>query len=87
MLKDSPRWLINNGKFDDAEQVIRHIATINKRTVPDDLQDKLRMIKVDEDTKEQVKGCKSITTAFSKVASLFRTPTIRKWTLILSFHW
>ena len=45
LLTESPRWLIMTGKFKKADKVIRHIAAINNMSVPDDLKDKMMLIK------------------------------------------
>ena len=92
LLTESPRWLITNGKLKKAEKVIRHIAAINKKTVPDDLMDKIKLIKEEEATMVERKcgvdcmmtGTKTV---YGKLKALFRTPTMRKRITIVSFHW
>ena len=92
MLTETPRWLIVNGKFKRAEKVIRYIAAINKKTVPDDLMDKMKLIK-EEDSGKAKKECgvhcmkTGTKTVLGKVKALFRTPTMRKRTIIVTFHW
>uniref|UniRef100_A0A3Q3QQD5 Major facilitator superfamily (MFS) profile domain-containing protein n=1 Tax=Monopterus albus TaxID=43700 RepID=A0A3Q3QQD5_MONAL len=44
-IPESARWLLNRGRTEEAKQLIVKAATINKRTVPDSLLDKVFVIK------------------------------------------
>ena len=45
-VQESITWLISKGKFEQAEVVIRRVAKVNKKTLPDVVLDK-------EDIQEQ----------------------------------
>jgi hypothetical protein len=34
MIPESSRWLISQGKYDDAENIIQRIAKVNKKKIP-----------------------------------------------------
>jgi len=42
ILPESPRWLVSKGRFDEAEIILRHIATVNKRIFDSDAYGKLK---------------------------------------------
>jgi len=38
ILDESPRWLMSRGQHDRATRILRKIARVNKREMPDDLR-------------------------------------------------
>ncbi|CAH1777260.1 unnamed protein product [Owenia fusiformis] len=79
-LSESPRWLIARGRYQEAENVSRRVAKINKINLPDDFT-----LIDDVTTKEQ-----HVSDGPAKkvlVIDLLRTPNMRKRTLVISFQW
>lgn len=37
-IDESPRWLISQGKYEKADKIIRKIAAINQKDIPDNLK-------------------------------------------------
>ncbi|UJR16153.1 hypothetical protein I4U23_003064 [Adineta vaga] len=78
ILPESPRWLISKGRYDEAEQILRHIATVNKKDFDSDAYEQLK------DTQKQNMADKTIPTG---ITSLFQTKIIRITTINLFFQW
>ncbi|XP_021396319.2 solute carrier family 22 member 2 [Lonchura striata] len=73
-LPESPRWLISQGKNDKAMKIISNMAKINQKKMPSHFKD----IKFEEE------DCGKQNPS---LMDLFRTPQIRKNTLILMYNW
>jgi OCT family organic cation transporter-like MFS transporter 13 len=71
MIPESSRWLMSQGKYDDAENIIQRIAKVNKKKIPSRI--------IDEKTLETPKA--------ANVYHLFSTFTMTKRTLILLWNW
>ncbi|XP_071997094.1 solute carrier family 22 member 2 isoform X2 [Engystomops pustulosus] len=71
---ESPRWLISQNRKTEANAIIKQIAKRNKKIIPDTLQ-----ILMETEEIDHVK--------VPSFADLFRTPQIRKYTLILMYIW
>ncbi|XP_052089054.1 organic cation transporter protein-like isoform X2 [Mytilus californianus] len=71
MIPESSRWLLSQGKYDDAEKIIQQIAKVNMKTIPS------RM--VDEKTLDTPKT--------ANVYHLFSTLEMTKRTIILLWNW
>ncbi|XP_033625385.1 organic cation transporter protein-like isoform X1 [Asterias rubens] len=78
-LPESPRWLISKKKFKQAEKIIKSIAKVNKKSVPENMF-------VEEDTIQE-KETNNILTRQPTQIDLFRTPNMRKKTLNIFFNW
>nr|XP_045015561.1 solute carrier family 22 member 1 [Jaculus jaculus] len=73
-LPESPRWLLSQKKNAQAVKIMDHIAQKNGKLPPADL----KMLSVEEDATEK---------RSPSFADLFRTPNLRKHTLILMYLW
>ncbi|XP_015248626.1 PREDICTED: solute carrier family 22 member 13-like [Cyprinodon variegatus] len=71
-LPESFRWLMTQGRKEEALKELKKAAKVNKRTVPDDLLDKVDM----ETTVDR-----------KNMLDIFRISYLRKRTLIMSFNW
>ncbi|XP_068040652.1 solute carrier family 22 member 2-like [Anomalospiza imberbis] len=73
-LPESPRWLISQGKNDKAMKIVSNMAKKNQKKMPSHFKD----IKFEEE------DCGKQNPS---LMDLFRTPQIRKNTLILMYNW
>ncbi|XP_041809946.1 organic cation transporter 2 [Chelmon rostratus] len=74
IVPESPRWLFSQRRTAEAMRVAANIAKCNGRTLPHNLPEIIL-----SEEKEEVKP--------ASVMALFRTPNIRKNTLILTYAW
>ncbi|XP_068437804.1 solute carrier family 22 member 13-like [Clinocottus analis] len=72
ILPESARWLITQGRKEEAIKEVRRAAKVNRRKVPEDLLDKLD----DEGTTKR-----------GSMLDIFRISYLRKRALIMSFVW
>ncbi|NXG74833.1 S22AD protein, partial [Baryphthengus martii] len=72
VLPESPRWLVTKGRLEEAKKVLQKAASINKRTIPPELFEQLKLEK-------QTKS--------GSFLDLFRKKHLRKVTLIMSCAW
>uniref|UniRef100_H3BX29 Solute carrier family 22 member 2 n=1 Tax=Tetraodon nigroviridis TaxID=99883 RepID=H3BX29_TETNG len=71
-IPESPRWLVSQKKFSKAYEITNAMATENKRNISKNLEALV------EDEGDSPSG---------SILDLFRTPNMRKYTLILMFNW
>ncbi|KAM4552190.1 solute carrier family 22 member 13 [Odontesthes bonariensis] len=71
-IPESARWLLDRGQKEEAKKLITKVATINKRTVPDSLLEKIEMKQT-----EKKDG----------VVVLFKSPVLRKYFLTVILAW
>ncbi|XP_052089051.1 organic cation transporter protein-like [Mytilus californianus] len=71
MIPESSRWLLSQGKYDDAEKIIQRIAKVNKKKIPSRI--------IDEKTLDTPKT--------ANVYHLFSTLEMTKRTIILLWNW
>ncbi|CAG00151.1 unnamed protein product [Tetraodon nigroviridis] len=71
-IPESPRWLVSQKKFSKAYEITNAMATENKRNISKNLE------ALAEDEGDSPSG---------SILDLFRTPNMRKYTLILMFNW
>ena len=80
-LPESFRWLFTKKRVDEAEQVVRRIATFNKLPFPRDVFDKVAQNSMKTETK--VSGSRKNYT----ILDIFRSSVLRKRCLILAIMW
>ncbi|KAG8573295.1 hypothetical protein GDO81_012346 [Engystomops pustulosus] len=72
LLPESPRWLLAKGKNEKAKELLQKAAHMNKRVLSEDV---LQQLQEEKQTKS------------GNMIDLFRTPTLRKHTLIMCLVW
>ena len=72
LIPESPRWLLSKDRNEEAVEVIQHIADINERELPENLE--FSMPSADEEEK-------------GKFSDLFRYPVLRREILIIYLGW
>ncbi|XP_033741750.1 uncharacterized protein LOC117328333 [Pecten maximus] len=72
LIPESPRWLINKGRFDEAEEILRKAAKINKKELPS------KQI-LDRDMRDDTKT--------EKVYKIFTSRVLFIRTLIILYNW
>ncbi|KAF6202578.1 hypothetical protein GE061_002976 [Apolygus lucorum] len=86
VLPESPRWLLARGRFDEAEKILNTMARVNGRTLPPDfIMDLKRQYHVERYVKEK-DDAEGRTRTYG-VSDLFRTPNLRRKTVIITFIW
>lgn len=75
LLPESAQWLLSKGRIEDAIKCFKKIALINKRQISDEAIHSLRMY-----NSKHIIGNKS-----ANVFGLFKTPKLRRKTIILIF--
>ncbi|XP_066536290.1 solute carrier family 22 member 3 [Hoplias malabaricus] len=75
IVPESPRWLLSQKKTKDAMRIVKSIAKYNKKSVPADFQEMDIFV---EQSQEIVPP---------SFKDLFRTPKMRKHTIILIYAW
>ena len=98
LVPESVRWLASKGKFDQARRILGKMARFNKVSLPDTLlEDNLSYDEVFVHERpegavtigeqDSVNGDEEENNRKYSVLDLFRTPKIRKRTLVLTYCW
>lgn len=72
LLPESPRWLINKGRYEEASKVLRHAAKRNGVDIPDHLLDFSKM-------EREGKG--------ESVWKMFTIPRLLIRSLVIFYNW
>nr|CAD7598346.1 unnamed protein product [Timema genevievae] len=75
-IPESPRWLMTQGKKEEVMEVIKTAARCNKRTLPTNIEKQLDQFMSRSSNEEQ-----------AGLFDLFRTPNLRRNTLLLYVEW
>ncbi|RZF35560.1 hypothetical protein LSTR_LSTR014552 [Laodelphax striatellus] len=86
VLPESPRWLLARGRFDEAEKILRKMARVNGKPLPANYMLQLKK-KYQAERYVQQKDVEKEKTRQYGVMDLFRTPNLRRKTLIITFIW
>ncbi|XP_038078074.1 solute carrier family 22 member 13-like [Patiria miniata] len=77
-MQESVSWLISKGRIEEAEAVIRRVAKINKKTLPDVLLNK-------DDIEQETESKESRVPP--SVIDLFKTPNMAVKTINMMYNW
>ncbi|KAI8425983.1 hypothetical protein MSG28_004967 [Choristoneura fumiferana] len=83
-MPESPRWLLARGQFEKAEVILRNMARINNKSLPANYMVHLRRKYESDQIKLDLEKEK---TRKYGILDLFRTPNLRKKTIIITFIW
>ncbi|CAK1585916.1 unnamed protein product [Parnassius mnemosyne] len=83
-MPESPRWLLARGQFEKAEKILKDMARINGKSLPANYMLHLRRKYESDKLKLDLEKEKSRKYG---VLDLFRTPNLRKKTIIITFIW
>ena len=80
-MPESPRWLIAHNHLEEAHRVLMRFGGKDGQSIdPQKLKTLIKEIRNDQIMRAA--GDKKYT-----ILDLFRTPKMRRWTLIILFHW
>ncbi|XP_045450926.1 beta-alanine transporter-like [Melitaea cinxia] len=83
-MPESPRWLLARGQFEKAEAILKNMARINGKSLPANYMVHLRRKYESDKLKQDLEKEKSRKYG---IMDLFRTPNLRKKTIIITFIW
>ncbi|XP_069358958.1 beta-alanine transporter [Maniola hyperantus] len=83
-MPESPRWLLARGQFEKAEVILKNMARINGKSLPANYMVHLRRKYESDKLKQDLEKEKSRKYG---ILDLFRTPNLRKKTIIITFIW
>ncbi|KAJ2943570.1 hypothetical protein O0L34_g16679 [Tuta absoluta] len=84
LMPESPRWLLARGQFEKAEIILKKMARINGKSLPANYMVHLRRKYESDKLKADLDKEKSRKYG---IMDLFRTPNLRKKTIIITFIW
>ncbi|XP_064652461.1 organic cation transporter protein-like isoform X2 [Lineus longissimus] len=80
LIPESPRWLMTQGRYEEAERIARKFARLNRRSVS-------KKIKLTEGTMISDDNKKDKDKDTANILDLLRTPNIRRQTFCVVFIW
>ncbi|XP_060802617.1 beta-alanine transporter-like [Amyelois transitella] len=83
-MPESPRWLLARGRFEEAEVILKNMARINGKSLPANYMVQLRRKYESDKLQQDLEKEKSRQYG---ILDLFRTPNLRKKTIIITFIW
>ncbi|XP_046968728.1 beta-alanine transporter [Vanessa cardui] len=83
-MPESPRWLLARGQFEKAENILKQMARMNGKSLPANYMVHLRRKYESDKLKQDLEKEKSRKYG---ILDLFRTPNLRKKTIIITFIW
>ncbi|KAG7159953.1 Solute carrier family 22 member 1-like 1 [Homarus americanus] len=88
-LDESPRWLIQQGHFEKAANVLKHAATLNHTTIPSssELSSLMENIYMEHRELEESEEGEDGVTNQSSLSIFFRTPAMRVISLVTPIMW
>lgn len=89
ILPESPRWLVATGKYRRAARIMKIMARLNRKQIPDDYEEVLRR-HFDPNcvtSTEKLDSIEPIVQRTYGVYDLFRTPNMCAKTMIITFIW
>lgn len=78
LIPESPRWLISVGKYGRAQRIMEKIARVNGRSLPEDFPSHFKPQRESNEDRNRISY---------GIMDLFRTPKLRRNTLIITFIW
>lgn len=81
VLPESPRWLLMKERFEEANIILKTIARVNGKELPEEFTNKLQK-QILEQKERGYKNNKSVS-----VFALFRTPNMRLKTFLITLNW
>ncbi|CAH2988795.1 unnamed protein product [Chilo suppressalis] len=81
VLPESPRWLLMRDRLEEANTILKNIAKVNNKELPEEFTMKLQKLVL----KQKEKGCKN--TKNVSVFALFKTPNMRLKTCLITLNW
>jgi len=95
-IPESPRWLMAEGRFDEALQILKAGAKTNNNSLPPDeeIMEMMKSIAADEEDAEEkttvevkLSTGQKIAAVFDEIFVLVKTPEMRKRTINIFFSW
>jgi OCT family organic cation transporter-like MFS transporter 4/5 len=95
-IPESPRWLVAEGRLDEALAILKNGAKTNNKQLPpdDELMEMLTAIAADDEDAQKVEkvevelsGMQKFLSVFEEIFVLVKTPEMRKRTLNIFFSW